>query len=111
MKNIKLFYGVSVVVVLFAIGVGIFTYLNRLITISDNIYTCNEDADCVSVKDECCGCSAGGSSTAINKNYSDYWNNKISNECKGTLCPAVMSDHWTCFAKPKCVNNRCQLLK
>lgn len=112
MKNIKLFYSV-LAIILFAIGIGISIsmYFNKSTTISDNIYICNKDADCVSVKDACCGCSSGGSSATINKNYLDYWNDKISNECKGTLCPAVMSDHWTCFAKPKCVNNKCQLSK
>lgn len=111
MKKKKLPYDILATCVLVIVGVGLFIYLNKPTNITDSIYKCNKDNDCVSVKSDCCGCTAGGSNTAINKDYLDYWNQKLSDECKEIGCPAVMSDHWTCFAKPKCVNGKCQLVK
>ena len=107
MRNKKLFYGILVVVLV--AGVSTFLYLNKPLSIADNIYNCNEDNDCVSVKSWCCGCNAGGSNTAINKNYLEYWYDKLSNECRDIGCAGVMSNHWTCFAEPKCVDGKCQM--
>ena len=58
----------------------------------------------------CCGCNAGGSNTAINRKYIEYWYDKLSNECREIDCGDIMSNHWTCFAEPKCVDGKCQLL-
>ncbi len=85
-------------------------YLIKPLSIADNIYNCNEDNDCVSVKSGCCGCNAGGKNTAINRKYLDYWYSKLWDECREIACIAVMSDHWTCFAEPKCIDGKCQLL-
>ena len=106
----ELHYGI-LVIVLVVVGVAIFSYLNKPTNMTDEIYKCNIDINCISVNAECCGCTAGGSNTAINKAYSDYWNQKLSEECKDIGCPAVMSDHWTCFAEPKCVNGICELVR
>jgi hypothetical protein len=73
------------------------------------IYNCNYDNECVVVDGGCCGCGAGGGATAINEGYFDYWKNKLSAECKPIACITVMSNHPTCFAKPKCVMNKCIL--
>jgi len=108
MRNKKLFYGILVVVLV--AGVSTFLYLNKPLSIADNIYNCNEDNDRVSVKSGCCGCNGGGSNTAINRKYIEYWYDKLSNECREIDCGDIMSNHWTCFAKPKCVDGKCQLL-
>lgn len=75
------------------------------------IYECKEDNECISVSPGCCGCSAGGTAIAINKNYQNYWSNKLLPTCMRVLCTAVMSNDWTCFAQPKCVKGKCQLIK
>ena len=75
------------------------------------IYECKEDNECISVSPGCCGCNAGGPAIAINKEYRSYWNNKFLNLCIRVLCTAVMSNDWTCFAQPKCVEDKCQLIK
>ncbi|MFH1960868.1 MAG: hypothetical protein ABIJ38_01400 [Patescibacteria group bacterium] len=75
------------------------------------VYGCKGDEDCVLVKDGCCGCTAGGRNTVTNKGSLDLWNKRLLEECVGIACPMVMSDHWTCFAKPACVGGECQLLE
>ena len=74
-----------------------------------DIYSCEEDRECIAVKNGCCGCGGGGEATTINENYSNYWNNKLSSQCEQISCTTVMSNHWTCFAEPKCINNKCEL--
>jgi len=70
---------------------------------------CEEDNDCIKVDGGCCGCSSGGNSTTINKNYENYWNNKLAGECEGIVCLTVMSTDISCFAQPRCINNACTL--
>ena len=77
----------------------------------EDIYICEEDRECVGVSADCCGCGMGGTATTINKDYLNYWGNKLKIECKGIACLAVISKHWTCSAKPKCVKGRCELIK
>ncbi len=72
---------------------------------------CEKDKDCIKVNDGCCSCNMGGKNRTVNLEYSDFWNNKMAEECEGTGCWAVISNDWTCFAKPKCVNNKCILVK
>jgi len=64
---------------------------------------CQEDSDCIKVSDGCCGCGGGGTNKAVNKNT------YISPDCEGIGCIMVMSNDWTCFAKPICQNNKCVL--
>lgn len=73
----------------------------------NEIYTCSEDRECISVKYGQCGCSAGGSATAINRQYSDYWEGKNSEQ--GVMCSAVMSNDPSCSMESKCVQNKCRL--
>lgn len=75
------------------------------------IYACLQDEDCISVSSGCCGCNAGGTAIAINENYRSNWNNKFLATCTRILCAQFMSNDWTCFAQPKCVEGKCQLIK
>lgn len=101
-----------------SIGITIRTvYFNRIIdqeeqkepSSEEEIYVCKEDRECLLVNNGCCGCGAGGTAISINKDYSNYWNNKLTEGCKEMGCVAVMSNDWTCFARPRCINNRCGL--
>jgi hypothetical protein len=74
-----------------------------------DFYSCSADSDCVSVKADCCGCTAGGKATAISKNFIDQWKNNC-NATEPVVCPAVMSDDPSCINKiPQCVDNKCVL--
>jgi len=74
-------------------------------------FACQEDNDCVSVKSGCCGCNAGGKAMPLNKNYLGVWIDKLNRECRSVGCATVMSNDWSCFAPPKCINQRCTLIK
>lgn len=86
------------------------TFTEKLEVNQEELYQCTSDNDCVSVKSGCCGCTEGGSNTAINNEHLGYWQLKLVNECKETACAQVMSDDWTCFATPKCVEGKCQII-
>lgn len=85
--------------------------LQKIPESSETIYKCVEDKECVPVKSECCGCMAGGTAIAINRDYYNYWEKKLDSECKGIACIQMISHHWTCSSQPKCINNKCQLLE
>ena len=69
----------------------------------DPAFACETDTDCVSVPADCCGCSMGGESLAINGDYADA----RRPVCEGTFCPAV----YLCRdEQPACVANRCELV-
>lgn len=72
-----------------------------------DFYSCVQGSDCIKVKADCCGCNAGGSAAAINKNFKNQWKSNC-NEV-GIACPAVMSNDPSCFQEPECVNNKCVL--
>jgi hypothetical protein len=75
-----------------------------------DFYSCNQDSDCIKVEGGCCGCNWGGKATAINKNFEQEWEDKLLDECREIMCPAVISDDPSCFKEPKCVNNKCVLV-
>ena len=75
------------------------------------MYQCDQDSDCISVPGIPCGCSSGGGNTAINKDYQTAWTQKKARESKGFGCMAVISQDWSCSAKAKCVNYKCELVK
>ncbi len=77
---------------------------------NEELYSCGIDEDCVAIKSGCCDCNNGGTSTAINKDYQDEWNSNLEIECETTLCITAISNHWTCFAEPKCVEGKCELV-
>ncbi len=72
---------------------------------------CKLDNECVVVRSDVCGCNAGGTNIAINKTFEAEWNSELLERQKtGRItCLAVISDDWTCTAKPKCVNKKCSL--
>lgn len=73
-----------------------------------NIYSCTQDNDCISIRADNCGCTAGGKETAINKQYQKSW----EDEHPSANCLAVMSGDPSCIGTlPKCVSNKCQLVK
>jgi hypothetical protein len=72
-------------------------------------YLCKVDGDCVKMTLlNRCGCTGGGKDTVANN---EYYENYIKGQLSDIYCPAVMSNHWTCKASPKCVNNNCRLVK
>jgi hypothetical protein len=76
----------------------------------DELYFCDNDPDCTTVKPSCCGCSSGGTAISINQKYENEWNSYMRQVCMRTGCTAVMSQHITCFSQPTCVDNRCALV-
>lgn len=78
--------------------------------ISEEIYGCAEDMDCAKVDASCCGCNNGGAATSVAKSYARSWDSNLSEQCKGVVCPKVLSDHWTCSASPACIGNVCSLI-
>lgn len=74
-----------------------------------DFYSCAQDSNCIKTKGDCCGCSSGGTATAINKNFEKDWQDKLMKECYEIDCLAVISNHPSCFQEPKCINNKCVL--
>ena len=73
----------------------------------DDIYFCESDADCASVKAGCCGCRMGGSNTSINRRFVSLWEKEAAASCGGHMCPAFI--RLPCPATGRCVSNRCTL--
>lgn len=70
---------------------------------------CRKDDECIKVQADCCGCTAGGKATSIHEQYSENWQDTIESKCAEIMCPAVMSNHWTCAAEARCIGNKCTL--
>jgi hypothetical protein len=87
-----------------------FKYIRKIVGPIDekDIYTCENDDDCIVVAAKCCSCSMGGSSSTINIKYREYWESKKKEMCKDVACPAV----YACPPGeiPQCVNNKCKLV-
>ena len=75
-----------------------------------SLRTCRYDADCVKVKADCCGCTMGGQAATLNKENEAVWTKTVEVKCKNIACLQVISNHWTCFADTKCINNKCTLV-
>ncbi len=90
-------------------SLGVFLFLAFLGRMNSGL--CFEDKECVSVAKDCCGCNAGGEAEAINKKLIEKHGNRRQKKCRGVACPQVISDHWSCFATPKCVRGRCKLVQ
>ena len=72
-----------------------------------SFFDCTADSDCVKVQAGCCPCNEGGSSTAINRNYTSQW--KAHLECEGDeYCLQV----YRCMPLelPACVDGMCKLI-
>ncbi|MCB9798763.1 hypothetical protein H6758_03480 [Candidatus Nomurabacteria bacterium] len=84
-------------------------------------YICQYDSDCV-VASSGCGCSAGGSVTAINWKYYNAYTRQPVGEMpdlkksdgvtglSGFACSAVMSKNPSCSKVPQCVAGRCMMV-
>ncbi len=81
-------------------------------TVADLSYLmiCDSDFDCVSADAGCCGCTSGGEATAVARAYREEWLNMLAPECAAIMCPAVMSNHPSCFMRPACVGGECILV-
>ena len=77
--------------------------------VQQDIYSCESDADCISVDAGCCGCTQGGKATAITKNFADQWNANLTQSCKQIACIQSISDDPSCFAETRCIDKRCTL--
>ncbi len=73
----------------------------------EDLYSCKEDEDCVSIATGCCGCSMGGSMTAINKSYKEYWQESVIGDCLNIMCPAW----YRCeeYGAVSCQSNKCEI--
>jgi len=83
----------------------------KLPEITATLRTCRIDSDCIRIQADCCGCGAGSTADTINKEYLADWQDTINVKCQGIMCPAVMSNHWSCTAEIKCVLNKCRLVR
>ena len=79
--------------------------------LEENYYKCEKNSDCISVQAGCCACNMMGSNIAINKKYFDFWENKLSEDCKEISCLQAFSDHISCFSEPRCVDGFCKLIQ
>ncbi|MBI5498629.1 MAG: hypothetical protein HY907_00170 [Deltaproteobacteria bacterium] len=70
-----------------------------------NPYACGTSADCVRVNADCCGCSMGGSSVAVNRAFAATATPDPAT-CEGTACAAV----YRCTGAPACVDGLCGLV-
>lgn len=74
--------------------------------VEKDYYLCLTDNECVTVRADGCGCTAGGSNTSINQKYKTEWEEVHPAQ----MCPAVMSKNASCIGvAPKCVSGRCKL--
>ncbi len=71
--------------------------------------SCEQDSDCVTVKADCCGCTAGGNAIVISKSYKQEYITNLEQECKGMMCTAMISNHPSCSAEPVCEAKQCLL--
>ena len=90
---------------------GVPEHSDALPEATTSLRICRRDDECTKVKADCCGCTAGGQAAAVNKEYVASWTNTLNQKCREIACPAVMSNHWTCMVEPKCVKNKCSLIK
>lgn len=93
------------------LAVGFFLFSQTSI-VKGEVYRCTENADCINVSANCCGCSSMGGATAINKRFKIEWDSKMSRmstECRNTVCSDALSNDPSCFAEPKCVFGTCRL--
>lgn len=66
------------------------------------VYACQTDDDCILASADCCGCQSGGSSVAVNVNYTHMVGPDPA-ECTDVMCTMV----YMCFGRAACVSNQC----
>lgn len=70
---------------------------------------CASNADCVSVKDGCCPCNAGGRQIAIPKVEAKPYMQQAAARCAGQVCLQMISSHPSCSLVAKCQDGKCVL--
>lgn len=70
---------------------------------------CQQDADCVPARADCCGCAGGGSDTAVNRTHLKDAQAAASSACKDVLCTAAVGTHPSCTARARCKDAVCML--
>ncbi len=91
--------------------IGVPQHSDVLPEVTTSLRICRGDDECTKVKADCCGCSAGGQAAVINKEHVAHWTNTLEQKCKEIMCPQVISNDWSCQVGPKCVENKCTLVK
>ena len=91
--------------------VGVPEHSDVLPEVTASLRICRRADECVKVKADCCGCNAGGTAAAINNERLPNWLSALETKCREIACPAVISNDWTCNVEPKCVKNKCTLVK
>lgn len=106
MNTLALVGGILIAVII--IGSSLWYFFPLAEIPEEKLKQCSSDDDCIKVNDGCCGCVAGGNSTAINKIYNVYWNRKVNKECREVEgCIGL----YNCINdEPRCVNNKCKLV-
>jgi hypothetical protein len=75
----------------------------------EDVLSCTIDTDCTVVKDDCCGCNAGGKQRAIAVSGSEAWLDKLASSCQDIFCAAVISRDPSCGKKAICAKGQCEL--
>lgn len=71
---------------------------------------CKVDADCVKTSLDCCGCSAGGTGTAVNKRSLAAFERRRGRRCgESVVCVAALSSDWSCTGTPVCSAGSCRI--
>lgn len=94
-----------------ATHVGVPEHSDILPEMTVSLRICRRDDECSKVDADCCGCSQGGQAGAIMQEYVQNWESSLGDKCKDIACPQVISDDWTCQVEPRCVENKCTLVK
>jgi hypothetical protein len=70
---------------------------------------CASDADCVAVKADCCGCSAGGTQKALLRSALPEALAQLKKQCGETMCIQMISKDESCKKNPHCEQGICVL--
>lgn len=73
------------------------------------LLNCQNDNDCVAVKEDCCGCRQGGKQKAINKHEANNYMNELNAQCGDMACIQMISNDPSCGADPICLDGKCAL--
>lgn len=72
---------------------------------------CRSDGECVAIRGDCCGCSAGGTAKAVPRTKQRQMERSEEKRCGLTACPAVISTDPSCRKRPACRHGRCELVE
>lgn len=70
--------------------------------------SCQEDADCVLVKDNCCSCKSGGGFSAVHKLQQAAFEKDLEKRCSNEQFRTCVDENLcNVIYKPKCENSIC----